>query len=105
MHAGPGFFQQGDDAGDRERHVGAQLRTVDGERTQSHLAHDEAHAQLDTGLQQGFEVADPALPVEASRSQSSSGGGGPIRARMPAMVKNSTAGLLTATAALAIASA
>ena len=40
------------------------LRTVDGERTQSHLAHDETHAKLDAGLQQRLEVADAALPVE-----------------------------------------
>jgi hypothetical protein len=47
----------------------------------------------------------PALRLMASRCQSVSGGGGPSRARMPAMVKNSTAGLLTASAAAASASA
>ena len=37
------------------------LRAVDAERAQAHLAHDEARAKLDAGLQQGLEVADAAL--------------------------------------------
>ena len=84
----------------------AQAGAVDAERAQAHFAYDEARAKLDAGFQQGLEVADAALAVHAHRaSQSSSGGGGPIRARMPPMVKNSTAGLLTASAAAASASA
>jgi hypothetical protein len=40
------------------------------ERAQTHLAHDEARAKLDAGLQQRLEVADAALRLSASRSQS-----------------------------------
>ena len=69
------------------------------------LAHDEAHAKLDRGLQQCFDVADAALLVEGIAAEIVERRGGPTRARMPPMVRNSTAGLLTATAALTSARA
>ena len=64
MHAGFGLFEQSHDSGHRERNVRAQRCAIDIERAQTHLAYDEACAKVDAGLQQGFEVADAALPVE-----------------------------------------
>src|SRR5947208_8651625 len=63
VHARLGLFKQGHDARDGERHIAAQARAINAERTQAHFAHDEARAKLDAGLQQGLEVADAALAV------------------------------------------
>src|SRR5579872_919095 len=63
MHAGLGLFQQGKDAGHRERHIAAQFGRRHAERAQAHFAYDEARAKLDAGSQQGLEIADAALAV------------------------------------------